>query len=200
MDVIEYSVPPKADKNDFDEPIRSLHLSEVVFAYNSESKPVLDNFNVSFEYGRVNTVIGRSGAGKTTFINLCMGLRKPTSGSIFYNRKNVDSFTDDVLAKKIGLVEQEPFVFSGTLAENIFFDSDGDSDYALQLIKDFDLSYLAGTEAELKKLRIWKNGRKLSTGEKQRIALIRALIRKVDVIFFDEVTGSLSFCMLWFRY
>ncbi|MDR1764279.1 MAG: ABC transporter ATP-binding protein/permease [Dysgonamonadaceae bacterium] len=192
MDVINYPLAEESGKTRFEEPVETLSINEVSFFYGEDGKKVLDSANALFKRGRINTVIGRSGSGKTTLINLCMGLRQPQSGNIFYNSRNINDISEESLTAKIGLVEQEPFVFAGTLAENLFFDREADVQHVLSLLRDFGLSYLAENEQQLKELKIGKNGRQLSTGEKQRLALIRALIRNVEVIFFDEVTGNLD--------
>ena len=90
------------------------------------------------------------------------------------------------------MVEQEPFIFEGTLAENLFFDRTPNIQYVLKLINDFDLSHLAKSENDLFTVKIGKKERQLSTGEKQRIALIRVLAKQAELIFFDEVTSNLD--------
>jgi ABC-type multidrug transport system fused ATPase/permease subunit len=192
MDIIEYPAVNTAGKDKFNEPISSLTFQEVSFAYANAAKKILDNASVTFTRGKIHTIIGRSGAGKTTFINLCLRLRIPDSGAILYNGKEMLSFSEENLISKIGLVEQEPFIFEGTLAENIFFDRTPDIKYVLELLKNLELEHLAKTEAELFNTRIGQRGRLLSTGEKQRIAIIRALVKNVDVIFFDEATSNMD--------
>jgi subfamily B ATP-binding cassette protein MsbA len=192
MDIIEYPVADILENNEFDEPVVSLTFKNVSFAYNNSTKKIMDNADVIFTRGKLHTIIGRSGAGKTTFINLCLRLRIPDNGSILYNGKEIHSFPGEKLMSKIGLVEQEPFIFEGTLAENIFFDRTPDVKYALKLLKDLDLEHLAKNESELFNTRIGQRGRLLSTGEKQRIAIIRTLLKNVDVIFFDEATSNLD--------
>jgi ABC-type multidrug transport system fused ATPase/permease subunit len=192
IDIIEYPLNNTPDGDKLDEPVDTLCLKEVSFSYDNSAKKILDNANITFTRGKIHTVTGRSGAGKTTFINLCLRLRIPGSGSIFYNGKEIRSFSEENLMSKIGLVEQEPFIFEGTLAENIFFDRTPDYKYVLELLKSLELEHLAKNESELFNTRIGQRGRQLSTGEKQRIAIIRALVKNVDVIFFDEVTSNLD--------
>jgi ABC-type multidrug transport system fused ATPase/permease subunit len=192
MDIIEYPVVDTFGDNGFDEPVHSLTLKNVSFAYNNSTKKILDNADITFTRGKLHTIIGRSGAGKTTFINLCLRLRMPDSGAILYNGKEINAFSEENLMRKIGLVEQEPFIFEGTLAENIFFDRTPDTQYVLKLLKDLELEHLAKNESELFNTGIGQRGRMLSTGEKQRIAIIRALVKNVDVIFFDEATNNLD--------
>jgi ABC-type multidrug transport system fused ATPase/permease subunit len=193
IDVMEYPVVKNISaQNNFTEKINSLTLKNLSFSYKKTEKMVLDNVNIRFERGKIHTIIGRSGAGKTTFVNLCMRLRQPDIGTILYNEHDISAFPENNLLDKISLVEQEPFIFEGTIAENIFFDKQPDTDYALKLLEEFELTHLAKDEAEFFNIRIGKKERQLSTGEKQRIALIRVLVKKTDVVFFDEVTGNLD--------
>jgi len=192
IDIIEYPVTTGQTTDCLDKPVHSLSFEDVSFSYPDSNKKILNRVTISFERGKIHTIIGRSGSGKTTFINLCMRLRTPDNGLILYNDKDICSFTEESLINKIGLVEQEPFIFEGTLAENIYFDRTPDTTFLLKLLEDFELTHLAKNESELFNIRIGKQGRQLSTGEKQRIAVIRALTRNVDVIFFDEVTSNLD--------
>jgi subfamily B ATP-binding cassette protein MsbA len=192
MDIIEYPVVKRSGNDKFNKTIQFLTFRDVSFAYGNAAKKILDNVNITFQRGKLHTIVGRSGAGKTTFINLCLRLRIPDSGAILYNEKESHLFSEENLMSKIGLVEQEPFIFEGTLAENIFFDKIPDSNYVLQLLQNLELAHLAKNESELFNTRIGQRGRLLSTGEKQRIAIIRALVKNVDVIFFDEVTSNLD--------
>jgi ABC-type multidrug transport system fused ATPase/permease subunit len=192
MDIIKYPLVNISGNEKLNEQINSLTFKNVSFSYQNSVEKILEATNVTFERGKLHTIIGRSGSGKTTFINLCLRLRIPDKGDILYNGKKIQSFPEENLMSKIGLVEQEPFIFEGTLAENIFFDKTPDTKYVLELLKDLQLEHLAKNESELFNIRIGQRGRLLSTGEKQRIAIIRTLVRNVDVIFFDEVTSNLD--------
>ena len=192
MNVIEYPLMKNAGSETFVEKINSLSFNNVTFSYNKTSTKILDGANIKFKKGEINTIIGRSGTGKTTFINLCMHLRIPCNGVILYNSKDINTISEENLLSKIALVEQEPFIFEGSLAENIFFDKKPDISFILELLNQFELSHLAKTEAELYTTQIGQRARQLSTGEKQRIAIVRALVKDADIIFFDEVTSNLD--------
>ena len=193
LDIIEYPLPESPGNETIPEAIESLSFDNVSFNYKDYPENVVFNSaSVSFKKGMVNTIIGRSGSGKTTFINLCMRLRLPCSGTILYNSKDINTISEENLLCRVALVEQEPFIFEGTLAENIFFDKKIDASFVLDLLVQFDLSYLAKTDIELFTTQIGQRARQLSTGEKQRIAIVRALVKNADIIFFDEVTSNLD--------
>ena len=192
IDIIEYPVEQNRNTNRFNEEIQTLSLQNISFSYANSKQPIFENASITFKRGELNVVKGRSGMGKTTLITLCMGLRMPNVGKILFNEKNINSSNEESLLSKTGLVEQEPFIFEGTLAENIFFDRTPNIQYVLSLINDFDLSHLAKSENDLFTVKIGKKERQLSTGEKQRIALIRVLVKQAELIFFDEVTSNLD--------
>jgi len=192
IDILEYPVEQNLNTNQFNEEIQTLSLQNINFSYTNSKQPIFENANITFKQEKLNVVKGRSGMGKTTLITLCMRLRLPNTGTILFNDKNIDSFNEESLLSKTGLVEQEPFIFEGTLAENIFFDRTPDIQYVLKLMNDFDLSHLAKSEKELYTVKIGKKERQLSTGEKQRIALIRVLVKQAELIFFDEATSNLD--------
>ena len=193
IDIIEYPENKENSTVLFDESIDTLSLKDVTFGYNEKEGKVLDSATITLYRGEVNTIVGRSGTGKTTLLNLFMRLRLPDEGAVLYNDKDIHSLSEDNLLSHIALVEQEPFVFKGTLAENLFFDKRPDTEKVLHLLRQFGLSHLADNEAALFETFIGTGNRQLSTGEKQRIAIVRALIKKADVIFFDEVTSNLDY-------
>ena len=192
IDIIEFPECAQTSAELSCKTIESITFKDVTFGYKDSCTKVFDSANITLQKGEVNTIIGRSGTGKTTFINLCMRLREPDSGSVMYNTEDISSVLPEKLSHRVALVEQEPFIFDGTLAENIFFDAEQDTEYALKLLKKFDLSFLADNKENLYKTQIGTNHRLLSTGEKQRISIIRALVKNTDVIFFDEVTSNLD--------
>lgn len=192
IDIIDYPLNKPGGTAILHETIERLSFENVSFSYNQTSDKILDSVNITWQKGEVNTIIGRSGAGKSTLLSLCMRLYLPDEGVIYYNGQDINSITEESLFSRIALVEQEPFLFEGTLMENICFDKKPDITLLLTLLRQFDLSYLAGNEEELRNTMIGPGNRQLSVGEKQRIAIIRALIKDAGIIFFDEVTGNLD--------
>lgn len=192
IEVVNHSFSPVCGKEKLKSQVTSITFSNVSFCYEKSAKDVLCQADIILKKGKVNTIVGRSGIGKTSFINLCMRLRLPNNGTIFYNQQDINNISEENLMSRIALVEQEPFIFDASLIENIYFDRYPDIEYVLSLLNDFGLSYLAKTKDELFNTLIGKKGRQLSTGEKQRISIIRALVKKADVIFFDEITSNLD--------
>lgn len=176
---------------EFEGKIESVTVENMTFSY-IDGTTIVKDVSCKFEKSGINCIVGRSGEGKTTFINLCMGLRKPEKGHIFYNDYDIVEGENIDLYGRIALIEQEPFVFEGSLYDNIFLGREGDEKKALQLLKELQLSYLAETVNELKDTMIGGRYRKLSTGEKQRLSVIRALVRDINVLFLDEATSNID--------
>lgn len=193
IDIIEYPLGKEGGADRLNESIETLSFENVSFSYTQASSKILNSVNITLRKGGVNTIIGRSGAGKSTFLNLCMRLYMPDNGVIRYNSSDINTLAEECLFSRIALIEQEPFIFEGTLIENIYFDRKPDTTLLLALLEQFDLSYLAKNEEELYKTSIGPRNRQLSTGEKQRIAIIRAMVKNADILFFDEVTSNLDY-------
>lgn len=192
IDIIEYPLSESSGNEVIAETIDSLAFNHVTFRYDEASGNIFNAASMTFEKGLLNTITGRSGVGKTTFINLCVHLRLPCVGAILYNSKDISVVSEKNLLDRIALVEQEPFIFEGTLAENLFFDREPDIPLALAMLDRFKLAYLAQNADEIQQLKVGARGRQLSTGEKQRIAIIRALVRNPEVIFLDEITSNID--------
>ena len=174
-----------------DEKIESLTLKNITFSY-VEGHPVLNDLTCEFKKNGVNCIVGRSGEGKTTLLNICMGLRLPDKGNVIYNKIDIHEGINTWIYKKIALIEQEPFIFEGSISDNIFLGRKEDSEKALQMLRTLQLQHLANTVDELHTTMIGGRYRKLSTGEKQRLAVVRAAIRDIDVIFLDEATSNID--------
>ena len=170
--------------------IRSISFEEVTYSYHIEGADtnILKDASMLLEKGRFNVIVGSSGVGKSTTLNLLLGLLHPQVGSV--------SFSEDSTAAGgnfgIALVEQEPFFFDGSLYDNICMGRGGitmeDIKYYLQVLH---LAHLFSTTESLTEPKEMLN-RRLSTGEKQRIALIRALVGHPSVLVVDEGTSNID--------
>lgn len=172
-------------------PQGKIEFRDVAFSYGDT--PVLKG--VSFELAPDSKValVGESGEGKTTITNLLMRLYEPQSGSISVDDQDISSVTQTSLRANIGVVFQEPALFSGTIRENISYaranatqqeiEAAAKAANAHEFIRGFDKGY--DTE-------IGERGLKLSGGQKQRIAIARALLKDAPILILDEATSSLD--------
>jgi len=168
--------------------VECIEFRDVGYLY--EEKRGLDSISFEINHGQSMCILGSSGAGKSTIGYLLTGLRIATSGSILINNEPIQNYKLKDLRKRIGYVPQEPLLFSGTVEENLYLDK-----------SSFDLNNLLET-VMLKqwvdglpnglKTQIHESGVGLSGGEKQRLALARAILTKPDILFLDEVTSALD--------
>lgn len=170
----------------------SIEFDNVAFGYD-EDQPVLKNISLSIEPDTKIALVGESGEGKTTLTNLLLRLYEPTSGKIRIDGQDISAVTQKSLRQNIGVVFQEPALFSGTIRENIAYansrvteaqiEAAAKAANAHEFINKLDKGY--ATE-------IGERGLKLSGGQKQRIAIARALLKDAPILVLDEATSSLD--------
>jgi ATP-binding cassette, subfamily B, bacterial len=165
----------------------------VNFKYPSANIDSVANINLKLAKGKTVAFVGPSGSGKSTLVKLIVGLYEPTGGKVCVNSVESRLIDYDDFRKKIGLVSQETQLFAGTIRENLLFVKPGATDKEMMA---------AVTQAQAKAIiergghglatKIGEGGIKISGGERQRIAIARALLRNPDLLIFDEATSSLD--------
>jgi ATP-binding cassette subfamily B protein len=173
--------------------LMTLHFEQVTFQHHSASVLALDRISFSAARGDTIAFVGPSGAGKTTLVKLLVGLYSPQSGEILYNSVPASRVNLDELREKIGFVTQDAQLFAGSIRENLLFvnPNANDEDCLEVLHKAAADSLLARADKGLNTL-IGEGGVKVSGGEKQRLAIARALLRRPHLLVFDEATSSLD--------
>jgi ATP-binding cassette subfamily B protein len=173
--------------------LETLEFDRVSFQHQTASRPAVDG--ITFEVSRGETIafVGPSGAGKTTLVKLLVGLYRPQDGHILYNGIREDQIATEGLREKIGFVTQDAQLFSGSIRENLLFVNPAATDReCLDVLRQASVdSLLARAEKGLDTL-IGEGGVKVSGGEKQRLAIARALLRRPQLLIFDEATSSLD--------
>ena len=167
----------------------------VFFRYGvgSDEPYVLNNIDLILEPGQKVAIVGRSGAGKTTLVKLVPRLFDPSEGRVMLDGMDVRDLDPHWLRRQVGMVMQEPFLFSGTIAENIAIgQADADMDRILEVAKlscvhDFVSDMPLGYET-----KVGEQGVGLSGGQRQRIAIARALYCDPKILIFDEATNALD--------
>jgi ATP-binding cassette subfamily B protein len=173
--------------------IQTLVFDRVGFQHKGNPRPAVED--VSFQVSRGETIAfaGPSGAGKTTIVKLLLGLYTPSSGAITYNGIPTSSLDLDRIRERIGLVTQDSQLFSGSLRDNLLFVRPEASDAeCLEALRQAAVSELLLRAGEPLDAVIGEGGLKLSGGEKQRLAIARALLRQPELLIFDEATSSLD--------
>ena len=171
--------------------LKNIIFKNVFFSY-KKNEIVLQNINLNIKSGKTLAVVGPTGSGKTTLINLITRFYKLDTGNIFIGKKNINNLDINTLRKNIGLILQDTFLFSGTIFDNITFftkKSKSEIDFILKKmgLSDFINSFPAGLDYQ-----IGENGSFLSMGQKQLISFIRTYISSCPIIIFDEATSSLD--------
>ena len=173
--------------------LSALAFEDVGFTHQTASQPALVDVSFAVRRGETVAFVGPSGAGKTTLVKLLVGLYAPQSGRVLYNGHTSTTVDLDSLRDKIGFVTQDTQLFSGSIRENLLFVRPEASDAAcLEVLKRAACdSLLARADKGLDTV-IGEGGVKVSGGEKQRLSIARALLRRPHLLVFDEATSSLD--------
>ncbi|MBO9567015.1 MAG: ABC transporter ATP-binding protein, partial [Niastella sp.] len=173
--------------------IQTLEFQFVGFKHQTAQQKAIDNINFSAKTGETVAFVGPSGSGKSTLMKLLVGLYRPQEGKILYNGIDETAIKYDDLRSQIGFVTQDTQLFSGTIKENLLFVNPSATDAELMdaLKKAACTNLLARAEKGIDTM-IGEGGLKLSGGEKQRLSIARALLRKPHLLIFDEATSSLD--------
>jgi len=171
----------------------SLDFEEVSFTHQSASAPALSGVSFEVERGETVAFVGPSGSGKTTLVKLLVGLYTPKSGRVLYNGKPGTALDLDELRAQIGFVTQDTQLFSGSIRENLLFVNPTATDAeCLEVLKKAACDSLLERADRGLDTVIGEGGVKVSGGEKQRLSIARALLRRPRLLVFDEATSSLD--------
>ena len=172
-----------------------LQFRKVHFQYPG-GKEVLHDITLELEKGKVYALVGPTGGGKTTTASLMARLYDPLAGSIFLDGRDIRSVPPAERARKIGVIPQEPFLFTGTVADNIVY---GNEDYAnfstgqlAAVLERSNLSSLLSRFPDGLETKVASNGSSISLGQRQLIAFIRATLRSPELLILDEATANID--------
>lgn len=172
--------------------IKDVSYEDVSLSYEGRGKAALEHISISVGAGETVAFVGPSGSGKSTMVKLLAGLYMPTHGKVLINNTDMKDIDLTSLRHKIGLVAQETQLFAGTLRENLLFvKPDATDERCIEVLQAAQAQSILDRGEGLSTI-IGEGGIKLSGGEKQRLAIARALLREPDLIVFDEATSSLD--------
>ncbi|WP_032080171.1 ABC transporter ATP-binding protein [Vibrio fluvialis] len=166
-------------------------ISHVNFSYDGEHK-VLDDLSLEIPAGKKVALVGASGGGKSTLIQLLIGVYRANSGEIRYNGETCDDISFDVIRSQIAVVLQQPVLFNDTLRHNLTLGSDYDE---LSLWRALDIAQMQDVITKLNQgldTQIGRNGIRLSGGQRQRLAIARMILSNPKFVILDEATSALD--------
>lgn len=166
-------------------------IENIDFSYNEESK-VLNNLNLNIPAGKKVALVGASGGGKSTLIQLLIGVYRQDSGIIRFNGETTDDISYDVIRDQIAVVLQQPILFNDSLRHNLTLGSDYDD---LQLWRALEIAQMQDVISQLSDgldTQIGRNGIRLSGGQRQRLAIARMVLSDPKFVILDEATSALD--------
>ncbi len=173
--------------------LQHIDFEDVSFTYPSSATPSLEEIDIRIRAGETVAFVGPSGSGKTSLVKLLVGLYRPSSGRLAVNGIDVSEIDSDALRGRIGLVTQETQLFAGTIRDNLLFvnpkATDAECVEVLRQAAALPIIERGGKGLDTK---IGEGGIKISGGERQRLAIARALLRRPELMIFDEATSSLD--------
>ncbi len=173
--------------------LRTLEFDHVKFRHRSAARHALSDVSFNVRSGETIAFVGPSGAGKTTLVKLLVGLYQPEAGRILYNGVAGDRIDVDAFRERIGFVTQDAQLFAGTIRENLRFVNPSATDAeCLEVLRQAACDNLLTRADRGLETMIGEGGVKVSGGEKQRLSIARALLRRPSLLVFDEATSSLD--------
>ena len=173
--------------------IGSIEFSHVNFSYAEDTQIILSDLNLKINAGEKVAIIGKIGSGKTTLLKLILGLYQPNNGSTLIDGANIQQIRPEDIRRQFGVVMQNTYLFSGSIRENIAFGLDEistdeiDEAATIAGVTDFTKKMNNGLDYQLS-----EGGKDLSGGQRQAIALARAIVRKPAIILLDEPTSAMD--------
>jgi ATP-binding cassette subfamily B protein len=177
-----------------DNSMKDIEIRNLSFHYGDPHSPlVLKNINLDIKVGKTTAIVGTSGSGKTTLLKLILGFYEPVAGSIMINNKNILDLSPKIWRSQCGVVMQEGFVFSDSISNNIaVFHGEPDLENVKRAAEIANIDNFIETLPLGYNTKIGNAGNGISTGQKQRILIARAIYKNPDYFFFDEATSSLD--------
>ncbi|MGB4437887.1 MAG: ABC transporter ATP-binding protein [Sedimentibacter sp.] len=184
-----------SEKSEFsnDDKIGEIEFRNVSFAYSGAKEPVLHNINFKATKGEITAIIGGTGSGKSTLINLIPRFYDVTEGEILIDNVNISHMPQHYLRSKIGIVPQKAVLFTGTVKDNIKYGKEDASDD--EIIHAAEIAQVSEFISEMKdgyETYISQGGKNVSGGQKQRLSIAMALVRKPEIYIFDDSFSALD--------
>ena len=169
-----------------------IEIRDVSFKYKSDPQIIINQANVIIPFGSKVGIVGKTGSGKSTLMDILMGLLIPTNGDVQIDGQTLNQSNIKSWQSKISFVPQKIFLFDGTIIDNVAFGNEVDESRIYEVLEKVDLFNFVNSKSEKLYFRIGEDGHRLSGGQRQRIAIARALYSGAKVLIFDEATSALD--------
>lgn len=191
--LLEEDIEKNEGKEVLDDVKGEFEFNDVYLKYSEDGRNVLNGLNLKVKQGETIALVGESGAGKSTILNLVIGFNFANSGQVLLDGKDLSKIDLRSYRKHLAVVPQTSILFSGTIRDNITYGIDNVDDKMLdEVVKAANLTDLIDSLTEGLDTMVGEHGGKLSGGQRQRISIARALIRNPEVIVLDEATSALD--------
>ncbi len=170
-----------------------LELRNITFGYNKLEKPLIENFSLKLNPGETIAIVGDSGSGKSTIARIVAGLYSPWEGKVLYDGKKLNEYPREVITNSIGMVDQDIFLFEGTVKENItMWDKTIPEEKIVESAKNACIHDIITSRPNGYDSKILEGGINFSGGQRQRIEIARALVVNPSILILDEATSDLD--------
>lgn len=174
-------------------PIEQLHFNNIVFRHKNATQNAIQNISFEAKLGDTIAFVGPSGSGKSTLVKLLVGLYRPIEGDILYDDISIKELRYNRIRRQLGFVTQDTQLFSGTIRENLLFvKPEATEKEMLEALEKASATTIINNSEKGLDTVLGEGGKKLSGGEKQRLSIARALLRKPRLLIFDEATSALD--------
>lgn len=173
---------------------KNIEMRNITFGYNNSNKKILENASINIKYGQSVGIIGASGAGKTTTIDILLGLLKPRTGGVFVDGVNIENNINSWLSN-LAYIPQQIFIMDDSIKSNVAFGvkkEEIDETKVWEALRDSQLDDFVKELPDGLNSRVGEDGSRISGGQRQRIAIARALYNNPKLLIFDEATSSLD--------